>query len=91
MPPRSGGLILISTRIDSLTSVHRVLVVVYNAPRCTMGKQGVSKGLRERGGGREGGGIYVATNSLRFAGVTYCLGARGHRIYSRRVVYAMVT
>lgn len=47
-----------------------------------MGKQGVSKGLRAWG--REG--IYVATNSLRFAGVTYCLG---HRVYSRRV-YAHV-
>lgn len=75
---------MISARIDSLTSVHRTLVVVYNVPRCTMGKQGVRKeGYLQREEGRRGGGqsrgrrsiVYAATNSLRFAGVTYCPGA----------------
>lgn len=72
---------MISARIDSLTSVHQTLVIVYNdapweskafARRATC-RTGRAKGSWGESRGRRSI-IYTATNSLRFAGVTYCPG-----------------
>lgn len=98
MPPRRGVNIDIHADRFPHERASRALVVVYNVPRCTMGKQGVRKEgylqdrrQRNHGGEREQGQkesiVYAATNSLRFAGVTYCPGAGAHAatIYTRAV------